>query len=457
MNRCRHKTRILFALILILLPATLIRAETVTYQDSVRDALQHSARIRMKAEDIHISDAVYRQNFAGLYPEISAISRFEKHEALDHRNTGLNTINGEVVGGDVSAWRSSAYLLGQYTLSHWYKKRFEASYYERLRDARVHELDVEMKKILRELTDIFSALAEGKIKLRYTADIFIRLQEIGQLKKQAFAGGQTSFEEVLKAEADMAASEKEMGAIRKEIRENMERLQSYTGKNYGEDAAVEPLVSTTRKPLADVARLIEDMPEYKARLKELEAVRFKAKAASNNFWPDISLYGRYDFYGTNPDTLDNAVRDFRQTAYSAGIMISLPLFDGGVRKWDRRRNTYEIRKQDETIQALREEKGRDIKTLQAGYRELAASLAHYRKLAEQYGKLLDITRKAHGFGERSLLDIREMEKDVLTVERDWRVAEQALAAYEKRLALETDYREFLREQAIGSRQGATGN
>ncbi|MDD5168554.1 MAG: TolC family protein [Syntrophales bacterium] len=446
---------LLLLLILTLVMVTPSQGEMITYRNIVRDALQNSARIKVKAEDVNISNAIYRQNFAGLYPEINAVSRFEKHENLDNRNAGIDTINGEVVGGDISAWRSSAYLQGQYYFSHWYKKRYEAGYYELMRDVRGYELDIEIKKVIKELTDVFSSLAEEKIKLRYSDDILQRLQEVFRLKKEAFANGQASYEEVLKVEADIAAALKERGTIRKEYRENLERLYSYTGKIYTEDAVIEFLPLGPAKPPDDFLRLIQGTPEFKAKVKELEAIRFKNKAVSNNFLPDVSLYGRYDYYASNTNSLDSSVRDLRQTAYSAGIMISLPIFDGGVRKWDRTRNLYEIRKQDESIKAVVEEKARDIKTLQAGYNELYKSLVHYRKLAEQYGKMLTITKKAHAFGERSLLDIAEMEKDALTVERDWKVTEHALAAYEKRIMLETDYGKFISEHEAG--QKATGN
>ncbi|OGP60729.1 MAG: hypothetical protein A2V65_01335 [Deltaproteobacteria bacterium RBG_13_49_15] len=420
-------------------------AEELTYRNAIRDTLNHSARIRVKVEDVNVSDATYRQNFAGLYPEISLNSRFERFENLDRREQGFNTIFGEVIGGDVSGWRSSIYLSGQYYLSHWYRKRFEAYYYEQLRDAKIHECAVEVKKLLRELTDIFSLLAEGKIKLKYASEILKRLREVLGLKKQAFVNGQASYEEVLRVETEVSGTEKEMATIRREVKENLERLCSYTGKTYGEDVEVETFVSDGKKEITEFNRIVEETPEYKARLKELEAVKFKAKAAANNFWPDVSLYGRYDYYGSSPNSLDGSIREIRETAYFAGILISLPLFDGGVRKWERKRNMYETQRQEESIKAVREEKGREIKTLHAGYAELSKALKHYRKIADQYGKMLDITKKAHGFGERSLLDIMEMEKDTLTVERDWKVAEHAMAVYEKRLVLEADYKNFMSE------------
>jgi len=439
--RCSH-----IMLVLIFATASLSGADMLSYQEAIKNALNNSARIRVKMEDINISDATYRQNFAGLYPEISANGRLEKYENLDKRNgQGIKTVSSEIVGGDSNAWRSSVYLWGQYYLSHWYKKRFEAAYYEKLRDASIYECDAEVKKLVRDLTEAFGAVAEKKLRIRYAADILKLLQDVLSLKKNAFAGGQVSYEEVLKVDMEVANTEKEISSLRKEFKESLERLYSYMGKIYGEDVDLEGFVSDGKKQISKLKELVEETPEYKARMMEFEAVKFKTKAAANNYWPDISLYGRYDYYGSNPDSPDSSVRDIRETAYTAGILINLPLFDGGVRKWERKKNLHELKKREESIKVVMEEKGRDIKTLHAGYTELSKSLRHYRKLSEQYDKMFNITKKAHGFGERSVMDIMEMEIDVLTVERDLKMTEHAMAVYEKRLALETDYKYFISE------------
>ncbi len=422
------------------------RAEELTYRDAVRDTISQSARVRVKIEDINVSDAAYRQNFAGLYPEITVNSRIEKYENLDKRNEqGINTISGEVIGGGVSAWRSSAYLWGQYYLSHWYKKRFEANYYERLKDMSVHDCEAEVKKLIREVTDVFCSLSEGRIKIRYASEILKRLRGVLHLKKQSYKNGQIAYEEVLRTEADAVSQEKDLAALRKEFKENLDRLHSYTGKAYRDDVDVEKLVSSGSMQISDFRQLIDHTPEYKARMRELEALKYKEKAANNNFWPDISLYGRYDYYGSNTNNLNDALHDLRETALTGGILISLPIFDGGVRKWERKKNMYEVRKREESVKAVIEEKGRDIKTLYTGYTELSRSLKHYKKISDQYAKMLNISKKAHDLGERSMIDIIEMEKEALTVERDLKVTEHSLAAYEKRLVLETDYRNFIME------------
>jgi outer membrane protein TolC len=432
-----------YATIIINMPCF---ADILIYHDAVVDSLHHSANLRAKMEDMHISDAQFRGNYARLYPEISFGGRAERYENLDQRNNqGIDTIGNEIVGGNQSAWRSSMYFSGQYYISHWYKKRFEAAYYEKLRDSSLHECETEAKKTIRDVTDTFSGISEGKIKLKYSTEILHRLYEISKLKREAFALGQFAYEDILKAESDAITVEKEISKTRKEIKEYLEKLSNYTGKKYSEDMEVSQLSSSGKAAIADDAITVGGTPEYKARQKELEAIRFKEKSARNNFLPDISVYGRYDFYNSNPASMDAALRDVRQTAYNIGVMITIPLFDGGVRQWERQKNLYEIRKQEENVRATFDERNRNIKTLQVGYNELFRSYHHYQKLNNQYEKMLEINNKAFGLGERSRLDTMELEKDALTVKKDLVVVENSVAVYEKQMFLELDYHRFVSE------------
>ena len=432
-----------YLVLLIIFIAHPCRADFLDYRNVVTDSISYSASLRVKMQDVLISDAEYRSNFAGLYPEFNISGRSEKYENLDHRNnSGINYIGNEVVGGNQNTWRSSLYLSGQYYISHWYKKRYEAKYYEKLRDSSIHECETEEKKMFREVTDIFRSIAEGKIKLKYADEILTRLNEISRLKREAFAIGQFAYEDVLKAETDALNMEKDITSIRKDLKENFEKLSNYTGKSYSEDMEIITLPQNGQSSIDDETRVIAETPEYKARQKELEAIRFKEKSTGNNYLPDISLYGRYDFYNSSPTSLDQALSDVRPTDYSVGVLISLPLFDGGVRKWERQKTLYELKKSNESVRLAFNEKNKDIKTLQAGYIELSKSYGHYKKLNEQYEKIMEISKKAYLLGERSKLDTIELEKDALGVERDLKVVEHTIAVYEKQLSLELNFNEF---------------
>lgn len=422
-------------------------AGALTYRDALRDSINYSASIRVKSEDINISNAQYRSNYAGMYPVINITGSAERYENLDNRNDGnLYSINNEVVGGSSSSWRSAFYLSGQYYFSHWYKKRYEVGYYEKLRDSSVHQCKIELKKMIKEVTEVFGAIVEGKLKLEYSGKILNRLSKIYIVKKEAFGAGQFSYEDVLKAESDAISMEKEITNTRKELDENLERLSNYTGKRYSiPDMEVVNLIIYGIPAVSNEIKSIEGMPEYQAHRKELEAVKTREKAIANNYLPDASLYARYDFYGSNPDGLDYAISGMRQSAYNVGLMISIPLFDGGVKKWQRRQSLYEIRKQEESIRQVINEKNRDLKILRSGYAEVSKSLHHYKKLNDQYRKMIDISTKALSLGERSKLDILELEKDALAVEKDSRIVEHSVAIYEKQIALELDFKNYVSE------------
>jgi outer membrane protein TolC len=419
-------------------------AESLTHEIVVRDALDASARLRMKKESIQVADAAHRQAAAGLFPEISVNSRLERYENLDKRNIGIDTISGEVVGGSPSAWRTDVYLSGRYDLSSWYKKRFDVGYYEKLRDASVHDCEAETKKFLLELTDLFGELAEKAIKRKYASEVLDKLVRILHLRKAALAEGEASQEEVIRAEADAANAEKERAAIEKDLKEDLARLHGCTGKRYPEDVEIVALRSGGSMPAGELSALVSATPEYKARRKELEAVKLRAKAVGNNYLPDVSFYTRYDHYGSDVNSMDASMRELRETSYNAGIFITLPLFDGGVRKWERKKFLHEINRQEKNVEAKIEEKIRDIRTLQAGHGEISRSLDAYRRLAGHYGRVLAIARKAGDLGQRSTADLLNVEKDALLAERDLAVAENSLAVYEKKLVLETDYHHFVK-------------
>ena len=174
----------------------------------------------MKIEDINISHAQYRENFAGLFPTVNLSARAERYENIDRKkSTTYDAIGNEIVGGYESAWRTSTYIMGQYYLSHWYKKIFEVSYYKKIRDSSVHQCEAETKKIVAEVTEYFGLLSEGKIKLRYATEIHEILSELLKIKKAAHPWS-VFREDVLKAESDVTNMEKDIAKL-KEVNETI--------------------------------------------------------------------------------------------------------------------------------------------------------------------------------------------------------------------------------------------
>ena len=185
MTKYWHLIAAVIISIVILIPGV-ASADVLIYRDVIADTLRHYPQLRMKIEDIKISHAQYRVSFAGLFPSINLSARAERYENIDSRiQDNIQTIGNEVVGGNQSAWRSSLNLTGQYYFSHWYKKRYETKYYEELKESAIYQCDSEAKKIIREITNIYGSLVETRMKLNYSQQILLHLQEILKIKKGA--------------------------------------------------------------------------------------------------------------------------------------------------------------------------------------------------------------------------------------------------------------------------------
>jgi len=410
---------------------------SLSYEGAVGDALRHCSRLRVKQEEIRINEASWRQSLSSLFPTVALNGRLERFGNLAGP-TGIGTINGQVVGGLQDEWRSSVFVLGEYTLSNWFKKRHESHYYERLTEASIHDSEAEKKKIVLEVTELYGSLAEGAIRLRYLDRMIDRMMEAVSLRAAANREGEISGEDLIRAEVALVDLEKERTEAARQFKENLTRLTLYTGVEYDEGVAVTGLGAGDEIPEGPGPGRIEQTPEYRAKRKEVEAQQEKGRAARNNLLPDVGVYGRYDFYGRNPELYDS-MKDLDRNSWNAGVYISIPIFDGGLRKWERERAAREIRRQEEALKALRQEKGRDAAALYVKLRELDRTIAQYRRLLARYEKLLAIASGAAALGGRSRAELLESGKEALAIERDMEVYINQRAVAVRKYRLETDF------------------
>ena len=431
---------ILFALaaLLALAPAPVSAGGgSLSYEGAVGEALRHSSRLKVKQEEIRINEASWRQSLSSLYPTVALNGRLERFANLAGP-TGIGTINGQVVGGLQDEWRSSVFVLGEYTLSNWFKKRHESHYYERLTEASIHDSEAEKKKIVLEVTELYGSLAEGAIRLRYLDRMIDRMMEAVSLRAAANREGEISGEDLIRAEIALVDLEKERTEAARQFKENLARLTLYTGVEYEEDVMVMGLGAAAEISERPGPERIEQTPEYRAKRKEVEAQQEKGRAARNNLLPDVGVYGRYDFYGRNPALYDS-MKELDRNSWNAGVYISLPIFDGGLRKWERERAAREIRRHEEALKALRQEKGRDSAALYVRLRELDRTIAQYRQLLARYEKLLAIASGAAALGGRSRAEILKSGKEALAIERDMEVYVNQKAVAVRKYRLETDF------------------
>lgn len=422
---------LIFALIA---DASLLYAETITYEEVVKLAIENSPTVKIKAYDIEIAHAGYKQSLSNFYPQISLGSRAEKFENLT-KTTGFITAGGQVIGGQPDEWRTAVYLTAEYYISNWYKRWFDASYYKFLKESSFYDCQAEIKRLLKDVTDLYSQVVEAKIKLRYSDLILERLKKIHQLKKLSYGKGEISYEELLKTEAEIESALKEQTNIKRQLSVYLSNLSWLTGKKFSEENDFRELPKLNI-PENQPIFIAENSSEYKAQIKEIQAFEERLKAAKRSFLPDIAFYARYDLYGSSFDSLNNSFENLQKTAFTVGVFLTMPLFDGGRLKWEKMKALYELEKQRQRLRAVSIEKGKEVENLYLTYKELQSNINRYRAILESYKKIAQIAKKAYELGERSMIELLEAEKDMLAIERDMRVTENTLAALQNIIEVE---------------------
>ena|GEM_PF-709587 len=125
---------------------------------------------------------------------------------------------------------------------------------------------------------------------------------------------------------------------------------------------------------------------------ELAANELSMRSQERLYYPTVSLYGRYDLYGSDRDDFSRAGKDVKRHGYRAGLTVHMSLFDGGKRAAQIKEK--EINK--ERILSKKEE-------AKLEYEKQIADLKLFLSKKDEYDKILSNSSK--------------ISKDILTMQK----------------------------------------
>ena len=125
---------------------------------------------------------------------------------------------------------------------------------------------------------------------------------------------------------------------------------------------------------------------------ELAANELSMRSQERLYYPTVSLYGRYDLYGSDRDDFSRAGKDVKRHGYRAGLTVHMSLFDGGKRA----AQIKEKQINKERILSKKEE-------AKLEYEKQIADLKLFLSKKDQYNKILSNSSK--------------ISKDILTMQK----------------------------------------
>lgn len=331
------------------MPGLVMAENVLTWEDCVKEALENHPDLIAAKEKVIQSRADKNISKASILPQISSqlSQRKSKTAGSKEANTYAYSVSGQQLIFD-----------GFKTTSN-----INAS----VKSLTAQEFNymVTSSTIRLNLKTAFSSLLRAQELISLTEEIFKRRKENLELVQVRYEAGREHKGAVLTAKADLAQAEFEMSQAKRNLSLVQQELTNELGREkripikVTGDFDIEEIEDS--KPDCEV--LADNTPFLKALIAKKEAARFNLKAVKADFLPQVSLSGSFGRSRSEWPPQDDA--------WSGGLTVSLPIFEGGSRLSQIKKSKSQLRQA-----AANERSGRDsvIYTLEKTWKDFQDAL-----------------------------------------------------------------------------------
>ena len=138
---------------------------------------------------------------------------------------------------------------------------------------------------------------------------------------------------------------------------------------------------------------------------ELAANELSMRSQERLYYPTVSLYGRYDLYGSDRDNFSRAGKDVKRHGYRAGLTVHMSLFDGGKRAAqikEKQINKERILSKKEEAKLEYEKQIADLKLFLSKKDEYDKILSNSSKISKD---ILTMQKRLNAGNESSKIDV----------------------------------------------------
>lgn len=381
------------------------QSKTVTIEDAYRLAAANNEAVRISGEGVSQSDASVDKAISALLPHLSAEGAYTRYNAQKSSGTFVTqpdessrldvklTQSLYSGGTEWSAYKQSKLRLERSSAGYGHTKQSvmlqtARAYFDALRSHK----DVEIKRAALKRADERRKVAAARFK-------------VGEVTKSA----------VLREEAETAKAEAELIKAESALKNSVNFLKRVI-------AVPEDITLVEPELMIDVSGGIDELlnTAYEKRLdfRQSELDRKVAgegiEFAKGNFLPSLRLDGLYSRREQSPQTTF-----FLKESVSATVVLTYPIFEGGLRKAELTEARSKLREAEFRKQGLK----RDI---EVEVREAFNNMESVRALVESYKKQLSFAEEdykmvfeQYKYGLATTVDVIDADTTLISAQRSY--------------------------------------
>ncbi len=303
----------------------------LTMEQSVNLALQHSRKVKAAGADQRAMESMRREAFAGFLPQASANGYIVNQNMVPN----VYFSAGDTMARNFQVPPTNRFqdlnVTGMWSLfsggrTYYGYKAAGARAESATQMLRGTELEVAMQARL----DYVAAVREQE-NARVTGDLLKQVQERLRVTREEFEAGRVPRFYLLRDEAELANTIQMDTMARNRAEIAIIALKTTLGLDLasqitlGEPLRYEPLAISVEE---GVRQAVETHPDVRASAKQADAAEAEIRAALGRYLPEVSATLMYDWQRFH----NRGDQIMKPEGYSAGLVMTIPIFDGFMRE-----------------------------------------------------------------------------------------------------------------------------
>jgi outer membrane protein TolC len=304
----------------------------VTMDQAVTLALEHSRKIKAAAADQRAMSSMQKEATSGFFPQASANGYAVKQNMTPNIYTSAGDTMarnyqwfGTNRAQDVNVSVMWPLFSGGRTYYGYKAARSRADAAALMREGT--ELDVAMQARL----DYIAVMREQE-NARVTGDLVRQTEERLRVSREEFEAGRVARFNVLRDEAELANALQFDTVARNQAALALVALKTTLGVDLDSPITPTEPLQYIAEPVSvedGVRTALEAHPEVRAAAKRAEAAQSEVRSAYGRYLPEVSATWMYDWQWARNRGDEMAEQ---MNGYSAGLVLTIPLFDGFMRE-----------------------------------------------------------------------------------------------------------------------------
>ena len=384
-------------LALLTIASTGTASDSLSMEDCIALAKENNLSLAQSAAALERAEAGILDAYSSYYPSINVSGSYRNQEGSQGEREG----------------RYSTSLSLQYPL-------FRGGYIRA--GTRIARADVEVAEANHYLTEneVIVAVQEAFFRILQKQDqsalvdnVLERRREDLVIIKLKYDAGRESSPAVQEAEASLLQAEYEKMRALEELALAEIELNLLLSRPGNAEIAIWYEDKRGHFPPLDsmIAMALVDRPEMQAERARKEALEAQVTQAKSSYWPTVSLSGSYGLQG-------DALLE-QEGGFSAGINVSLPIFEGFSRKAKVTQAELSLRQQDFQLAELEDRIEEEVEQAYSNWELAQKNIQVSETSLEAVREMYQLTKLQYEQGLTSYLFLQQKESSLTQAEYNY--------------------------------------